>query len=82
MEKAIFHGEMADLMNRDSHWPKSGSRTFTTDEMNTFIGHLWEYFNEHSFSLNELALTMALLNTSRMESAQDRAKKVIEMLKT
>lgn len=76
MDKAIFHGDIAQMMNTDSHWHGSGSRAFTTDEMNIFIEHLRIYVNENMWQINERALTFALLETARIDSAQDRAKAI------
>ena len=80
MEKAIFHGDIANMMNKDSNWHGSGSRAFSTGEMENFIEHLWEYFNKHTFNLDWLALTKALIATQHIDSAQDRATEIIQTL--
>ena len=83
MEKAIFHGDIAQMMNTDSNWPSTGNRFFTTTEMEIFIQHLWEYVNEKmSGSIDELALINALLKTARVVSVQDRARAILTKLKT
>lgn len=81
MDKAIFHGDIAQMMNKDSNWYGSGNRSFTTNEMEIFIGHLWNYFNKEAVSIDELALTYALLKTEHVISAQDRAVAIKKKLK-
>ena len=81
MDKAIFHGEIANMMNKDSHWAGSGNRTFTTDEMNTFIDHVWNLFQKETVSVDERKLFDALMQTQRYESMQDRAHVIVVLLK-
>jgi len=80
MDKALFHGIIAKMMNEDSHWHGSGNRLFTTDEMETFIKHLWQYINEN-WPMEHLALTHALLKTQHIDSAQDQATEILNRLK-
>lgn len=82
MERAIFRGDMFQMMNTDSKWNGTGNRAFTVTEMETFIGHLWAYIDEKmSTQLDELALVGALLKTERIVSAQDRAVAIKKILR-
>ncbi|TSC72223.1 MAG: hypothetical protein G01um101470_392 [Parcubacteria group bacterium Gr01-1014_70] len=80
MDKAIFHGEIANMMNKDSHWT-GGNRTFTENEMNTFIEHMWKFMQEQVISIDARKLFFALMQARRLESLQDQSEAIIRFIK-
>ena len=82
IDKAIFHGDMAKLMNTDSHWT-GGNRSFTDQEMKEFIDHLYVYMIGHGNTkeIDVDRLAAALIRTQRaFSNEQDRAKAIKGML--
>ena len=82
MDKAIFHGDIAKLMNADSH-RTGGDRSFNDSEMKEFIEHLYVYMQSHGpvREIDADRLADILVRTRRIFSnEQDRAKAIKGML--